>query len=69
MGYLTLSKTRLNLGKIQATSDLKRQSDLKYEKCLGYVAISSSAPRPLGATCFSILLTEVEQEQSPSGSG
>ena len=38
-------------------------------KPLGYVPISSSAPRPLGATYIPILLNEVEQEQRPSGNG
>ena len=37
--------------------------------CLGYVPISSSAPRPLGAAYIPILLSEVEQEQRPSGNG
>ena len=32
-----------------------------------YVPISSSALRPLGAAYFPILLSEVEQEQRPSG--
>ena len=36
---------------------------------LGYVPISSSAPRPLGAVYMPILLSEVEQEQRPSGNG
>ena len=36
---------------------------------LGYVPISSSAPRPLGAAYMPILLSEVEQEQRPSGKG
>ena len=36
---------------------------------LGYVPISSSAPRPLGAAYIPILLSEVEQEQRPSGNG
>ena len=40
-----------------------------YKTCLGYVPISSSAPRPLGATYIPILLCEVEQEQRPSGNG
>ena len=31
--------------------------------------ISSSAPRPLGAAYIAILLSEVEQEQRPSGNG
>ena len=31
--------------------------------------ISSSAPRPLGAAYVSILLSEVEHEQRPSGNG
>ena len=31
--------------------------------------ISSSAPRPLGAAYVPILLSEVEQEQRPSGNG
>ena len=37
--------------------------------CLGYVPIPSSAPRPLGAAYVPILLSEVEQEQRPSGNG
>ena len=37
--------------------------------CLRFVPISSSAPPPLGAACISILLSEVEQEQRPSGNG
>ena len=36
---------------------------------LGYVPISSSAPRPLGAAYIPILLSDVEQEQRPSGNG
>ena len=36
---------------------------------LGYVPISSSALRPLGAAYIPILLSEVEQEQRPSGNG
>ena len=31
--------------------------------------ISSNAPRPLGAAYVPILLSEVEQEQRPSGNG
>ena len=31
--------------------------------------ISCSAPRPIGAAYVSILLSEVEQEQRPSGNG
>ena len=42
---------------------------MKYKTCLGYVPISSSAPRPLGAAYIPILLSEVEQEQRPSGNG
>ena len=38
-----------------------------YRTFLGYVPISASAPRPLGATYVPILLGEVEQEQRPSG--
>ena len=34
---------------------------------LGYVSISYGAPRPLGAACIPILLSEVEQAQRPSG--
>ena len=37
--------------------------------CLGYVLISSSALRPLETAYVPILLSEVEQEQSPSGNG
>ena len=41
----------------------------KYKTCLWYFPISSSAPRPLGAAYIPILLSEVEQEQRPSGNG
>ena len=41
----------------------------EYKTCLGYVPISSSAPRPLGAAYVPILLSEVEQEQRHSGNG
>ena len=34
-----------------------------------YAPISSSAPRPLGAAYVPILLSEIEQEQRPSGNG
>ena len=34
-----------------------------------YVTFFSSAPRPLGAANVPILLSEVEQEQRPSGNG
>ena len=44
-------------------------SDIKYKTCFGYVPISSSAPRPLGAAYIPILLSEVEQEQRPCGNG
>ena len=40
---------------------------MSYQVPLGYVRISSSALRPLGAAYFPILLSEVEQEQRPSG--
>ena len=36
---------------------------------VGYAPISSSAPRPPGAACVLISLSEVEQEQRPSGNG
>ena len=36
---------------------------------VGYAPISSSAPRLLGAAFLPILLSEVEQEQRPSGNG
>ena len=36
---------------------------------IGYAAISSSTPLPLGAADVPILLSEVEQEQRPSGNG
>ena len=36
---------------------------------LGYVPNSSSAPRILGAAYVHILLSDVEQEQRPSGNG
>ena len=36
---------------------------------VGYAPISSSAPRHLGAAYVPIWLSEVEQEQRPSGNG
>ena len=42
---------------------------MSYQVPLGYVPISSSALRPLGAAYIPILLSEVEQEQRPSGNG
>ena len=44
-------------------------NDAMYKTCLGYVSIPSSAPRPLGTAHVPILLSEVEQEQRPSGNG
>ena len=43
--------------------------NMSYQVPLGYVPISSSALRPLGAAYFPILLSEVEQEQRPSRNG
>ena len=40
---------------------------MSYQVPLVYVPISSSALRPLGAAYIPILLSEVEQEQRPSG--
>ena len=40
---------------------------MSYQVPLGYVLFSSSALRPLGAAYITILLSEVEQEQRPSG--
>ena len=40
---------------------------MSYQVPLGYVPLSSSALLPLGATYVPILLSEVEQEQKPSG--
>ena len=40
---------------------------MSYQVPLGYVPISSNALRPLGAAYIPILLSEVEQEQRPSG--
>ena len=40
---------------------------MSYQIPLGYVPISSSALRPIGAAYIPILLSEVEQEQRPSG--
>ena len=42
---------------------------MSYQVPLGYVPIYSSALRPLGAAYVSILLSEVKQEQRPSGNG
>ena len=44
-------------------------NDSKYKTYLGYVPISSSASRPSGDTYVPIVLSEVEQEQRPSGNG
>ena len=43
------------------------KSFLKYKTCLGYVPISFSALWPLGDAYIPILLSQVEQEQRPSG--
>ena len=40
---------------------------MSYQIHLGYVPISSSTQRPLGAAYIPLLLSEVEQEQRPSG--
>ena len=50
---------------------LKRNDSTKFlgEMALGNVHISSSALRLLGAAYIPILLSEVEQEQRPSGNG
>ena len=40
---------------------------MSYQVRLGYVPISSSALRPLGAAYIPILLSEVLQEQRPCG--
>ena len=40
---------------------------MSYQVPLGYVPISSSALRPLGAAYIPILVSEVEQEQRPRG--
>ena len=40
---------------------------MSYQVPLGYVPISSSALRPLGAAYIPILLSEVGAEQRPSG--
>ena len=40
---------------------------MSYQVPIGYVFISSSALRPLGAAYIPILLSEVEQEQRPCG--
>ena len=42
---------------------------MSYQVSLRYTPISSSALRPLGAAYIPILLSEVEQEQRPSGNG
>ena len=41
----------------------------KYKTCVGYVPISSSAPRPLGVAYVPFFLSEVEREQRPSWNG
>ena len=40
---------------------------MSYQVPPGYIPISSSALRPFGAAYIPILLSEVEQEQRPSG--
>ena len=47
----------------------RRNVRYSYQVPLGYVPISSSALRPRGAAFIPILLSEVEQEQRPSGNG
>ena len=42
---------------------------MSYEVPLGYIPNSSSALWPLGAAYIPILLSEVKQEQRPSGNG
>ena len=42
---------------------------MSYQVPLGYVPISSSVLRPLGAAYIPILLSEVKQEQRPGGNG
>ena len=42
---------------------------MSYQIPLEYFPISSSALRPLGAAYIPILLSEVEQDQRPSGNG
>ena len=42
---------------------------MSYQAPLRYDPISTSGPRPLGAAYVPILLSEVEQEQRPSGNG
>ena len=42
---------------------------MSYQVPLGYFPISSSALRPLEAAYIPILLSEIEQEQRPSGNG
>ena len=42
---------------------------MSYQVSLGYDPISSNDPRPLRAAYVSILLSEVEPEQTPSGNG
>ena len=42
---------------------------MSYQIPLGYVPISSSALWPLGTAYIPILLSEVEEEQRPSGNG
>ena len=42
---------------------------MSYQVPLRFFPISSSALRPLGAAYIPILLSEVEQEQRPSGNG
>ena len=44
------------------------ENDLE-KTCLGYVPISSSAPRPVGAAYVPIVLSKIEQEKRSSGNG
>ena len=46
----------------------RSRNDAK-KRCLRYVLISSSAPRSREATYTHILLSDVEQDQSPNGNG
>ena len=72
--YFTLSMFECHVrferifDKISEYVKLQNRLMLLYQSLpLQYVPISSSAPRPLGTAYFPILLTEVEQEQRPSG--
>ena len=51
------------------TRSVDKLTHLKYKTCLGCIPFSSKAPWPFWAAHVPTSLSEVEQEQRPSGYG